>query len=167
MLTIKFKLKAGGGGSALRKLGKDQSFADSLSCMRVCSDDDEVVLSTRKGTIIRQRVADLSVQSRAATGVLIQKLQEGDAIVMVDIFPPEESTQDTSSDENDAEIINGSFGETPTNLMMPPNVNKIPHDESIVMASVATVTKTESDLNLLPPQARTAPATPKKALAKS
>ena len=54
--------------------------------MRVCYLGDEIVISTAKGTILRQKVDDLSIQSRTATGVLLQKLTEGDKIVMVDII---------------------------------------------------------------------------------
>jgi DNA gyrase subunit A len=84
--AIKFKEKAGGGGKIARKEGI--SDADAVSCMRVCRQGDEVVLSTSKGTVIRQSVDDLSVQSRLATGVLIQKIAKDDKITMVDVVPP-------------------------------------------------------------------------------
>ena len=83
--AIKFKEKAGGGGKIARKEGV--SDADAVSCMRVCRSGDEVVLSTSKGTVIRQSVNDLSVQSRLATGVLIQKIAKDDKITMVDVVP--------------------------------------------------------------------------------
>jgi DNA gyrase subunit A len=60
---------------------------DALSCMRICRNSDEVVISTMKGTVVRQRVADMSIQSRTATGVLIQKLDKDDKVIMVDIVP--------------------------------------------------------------------------------
>ena len=81
--AIKFKDKAGGGGKLARLDGT--SDPDAVSCMRVCRSGDEVVLSTSKGTVIRQCVDDLSVQSRLATGVLIQKIAKDDKITMVDI----------------------------------------------------------------------------------
>lgn len=87
--AIKFKEKAGGGGIGSRKLGKVSEDPDALSCMRICHPGDELVISTERGNIIRQRVDDLSVQSRTATGVLIQKLDKDDVIVMVDILPPQ------------------------------------------------------------------------------
>jgi DNA gyrase subunit A len=88
--AIKFKEKAGGGGKIARKEGI--SDADAVSCMRVCRQGDEVVLSTSKGTVIRQSVDDLSVQSRLATGVLIQKIAKDDKITMVDVVPPSVAT---------------------------------------------------------------------------
>lgn len=101
--AIKFKQKAGGGGIESRKAGKVAEDPDALSCMRICRPGDELVLSTERGNIIRQRVDDLSIQSRTATGVLIQKLDKDDVIVMVDILPPQ--TGDTTASQPTPETI--------------------------------------------------------------
>jgi DNA gyrase subunit A len=86
--AIKFKEKAGGGGRVLRLEGKDTGDADALSCMRVCHPGDEIVLTTSRGTVCRQRVDELSIQSRTATGVMIQKIGKDDKIATIDIVPP-------------------------------------------------------------------------------
>jgi DNA gyrase subunit A len=86
VIAIKFKEKAGGS----RKAGGDKP--DTLACMVTCKPGDEVVLSTSRGTVIRQRVDDLSIQSRTATGVLIQRLAKDDVITSVDVLPPEKIT---------------------------------------------------------------------------
>eukprot|EP01038_Epipyxis_sp_PR26KG_P009141 gene9141-12327_t len=75
VFIIKFKSKVGGGKSS-RESG--QSGGDSLSCLRICSPGDEVVLSTSKGAVIRQIAPD-------------------DSIVMVDIVPPGPSNGAVSS----------------------------------------------------------------------
>lgn len=67
---------------------------DTLACMRSCRDDDEVVLTTQKGTIVRQRVKDISVQGRTATGVRVQRLDEGNHITNVAIVPAEKDGED-------------------------------------------------------------------------
>ena len=85
--AIRFKQKAGGGGQLARSTGTERSQADAVSCMRVCRAGDEVVISTRKGTVIRQSIDALTVQSRTATGVRIQKLREDDRIMTVDVLP--------------------------------------------------------------------------------
>ena len=64
------------------------SGSDAISSIRMCNEEDELVLSTNKGTVIRQRVKDISVQSRTATGVLLQKLPKYDFITMADVMPP-------------------------------------------------------------------------------
>lgn len=86
--AIKFKEKAGG-GRVSKSDGVVRKGADALSCMRICRASDDIVISTSKGTVVRQRVADLSIQSRTASGFLIQKLAKDDTIVMVDIVPPQ------------------------------------------------------------------------------
>lgn len=61
---------------------------DKLLALRVCSDNDEVVVSTKNGVIIRQRVSRIPPQSRQGTGVKLQEISAGDAVAMVDIVPP-------------------------------------------------------------------------------
>jgi DNA gyrase subunit A len=85
--AIKFKSKAGGGGKGARDEGKDPGETDALRCMRVCRLSEEAVFSTAKGSILRQGVEKMSIQSRGATGVLLQKIDKGDRIRMVDFVP--------------------------------------------------------------------------------
>lgn len=89
VILIKFKTKAGGGGKALRESGLIGD-ADSLSCIRICAPGDEVVISTSKGTVMRQKIDDISIQSRIATGVLLQNIAKDDSIITVDVVPPDE-----------------------------------------------------------------------------
>ena len=63
------------------------SRGDSLINLRACAIDDEVVIITKKGLLIRQKVADISSQSRLGTGVVIQKIPSDDFICAVDIVP--------------------------------------------------------------------------------
>jgi DNA gyrase subunit A len=107
--AIKFKEKAGGGRKAARKskvvtdeedgegtkLATKSNDGDALRCFRFCSAGDEVVISTSKGTIVRQAADDISVQTRSATGVLIQKLSNDDAVVMADVIPQLKEEEET------------------------------------------------------------------------
>jgi DNA gyrase subunit A len=61
---------------------------DTLASLRVVNEDDEIMLVTGRGIIIRQAVKAISCQSRAATGVRVQRLDEDDAIVAVALVPP-------------------------------------------------------------------------------
>lgn len=67
----------------------------------MCEEDDEVVLSTNKGKVIRQRVKDIAIQGRKATGVLIQRIEKDESIVMVDIIPPSGASISFLEDEAD------------------------------------------------------------------
>ncbi len=93
MIATKFKApkreaksaKGGAKGGAAQPL-------DRLACLRACSEDDDMMLSTTSGVIVRQRVANVSRQGRPATGVLLQKLDGGTTITEVALVasnPPE------------------------------------------------------------------------------
>ena len=93
-IILKFKNKVRGGSGKKGDKDKDGERAvtatvrDALSNMRVCQGGDEVVISTSKGLVIRQRIADISKQSRTATGVLLQSIPLDDHIISVDVVPP-------------------------------------------------------------------------------
>lgn len=69
---------------------------DKLTCLRPVSADDEVLVITSKGVIVRQKVSAISSQGRAATGVLVQKLDtgRGDFISRVSTVPTFEETDE-------------------------------------------------------------------------
>ncbi|HIK44842.1 MAG TPA: DNA gyrase subunit A [Leptolyngbyaceae cyanobacterium M65_K2018_010] len=82
----KFRLqnRAGMGLMAIKFRRED----DRLAALRVVNDGDELMLVTNRGIIIRQRVNDISIQSRPATGVRLQRLDGDDAIAAVAVVPP-------------------------------------------------------------------------------
>ena len=90
-IILKFKRKTVGGKSGVGKGYAGAVVSDALSSMRVCNANDEVVISTSKGLVIRQRIADISKQSRTATGVLLQSIPLDDHIISVDVVPPSSS----------------------------------------------------------------------------
>jgi DNA gyrase subunit A len=73
-------------GLGLRAI-KFRKKGDQLAAMQVVGNDDEIILVTSRGIIIRQAVKAISRQSRAATGVRVQRLDEDDAIVAVALVP--------------------------------------------------------------------------------
>ncbi|HEY9877949.1 MAG TPA: DNA topoisomerase (ATP-hydrolyzing) subunit A [Leptolyngbyaceae cyanobacterium] len=101
----KFRLqnRAGLGLQAMKFRKQD----DALVALLVTSDGDELMIVTNRGIIIRQRVNDISIQSRQATGVRLQKLDGEDAIAAVALVP--QSLQE--GDEEDLTIdVEGSGG---------------------------------------------------------
>ncbi|QYO63762.1 DNA gyrase C-terminal beta-propeller domain-containing protein [Leptolyngbya sp. 7M] len=74
-------------GMGLRSI-KFRKANDRLASLRIVNEDDEIILVTSRGIIIRQAVKAISCQSRAATGVRVQKLDDDDAIVAVALVPP-------------------------------------------------------------------------------
>lgn len=83
--AIKFKEKAGG-SPKYRIDGDSRGRSDSLRCMRVCFPGDEIAVSTEKGAVVRQVVDEVSILSRSATGVVIQKLSGDDSVLTVDVI---------------------------------------------------------------------------------
>ncbi len=75
---------------------------DELVALRVVNPRDELMLVTQRGIIIRQAIDAISIQSRMATGVQLQRLDGDDAIAAVAVVPEldidEEDTLDESSD---------------------------------------------------------------------
>ena len=72
------------------KGGDDNNNVDDItSCIRVVNEEDEVLLTTTKGIIVRQKVGDIPSQGRSATGVMVQKIDAdgGDGISSVSIVP--------------------------------------------------------------------------------
>ena len=88
VLTNSFRTQLRGGtGVIALKFKSNVADGDSLSCLRQVKDDDEILLTTEKGIIVRVRTADIPSQARTATGVLIQRLDPGDKISTVSIVP--------------------------------------------------------------------------------
>jgi DNA gyrase subunit A len=69
---------------------------DQLAALRVVNEGDELMIVTSRGIIIRQAIGAISPQSRMATGVRVQRLDEDDAIAAVALVPlsgPEEEAE--------------------------------------------------------------------------
>ena len=58
-----------------------------MAALHIVNEDDELMMITNRGIIIRQSVNTISSQSRAASGVRVQRLDEDDAIAAVALVP--------------------------------------------------------------------------------
>ena len=67
---------------------KSRKSKDELAALRIVNVDDELMMITSRGIIVRQAVNAISIQSRGATGVRVQRLDEDDAIAAVALVPP-------------------------------------------------------------------------------
>jgi DNA gyrase subunit A len=82
---FRLQRRAGKGRIALKFKAKQVS--DRLVGTLVVNSGDELMIITNRGIIIRQAVDAISSQSRTATGVRVQRLDEDDAIVAVALVP--------------------------------------------------------------------------------
>ena len=76
--------RAGMGRCALKFRGH----GDALISLRILGDAEEVLLVSEQGVIVRLQADRISQQSRAATGVRLQKLGTEDRLVEVVLVPP-------------------------------------------------------------------------------
>ena len=71
------------GGKGLLGIKLRNNYNDSLISMSCCKSDQEVLLSTQKGTIVRQKIEAIAIQSRFGRGVIVQKLIHEDFVSKV------------------------------------------------------------------------------------
>lgn len=87
-------------GLGLRAI-KFRSELDRLAALHVVNQDDNFMIITNRGIIIRQVTDAISPQSRSAMGVRVQRLDEDDAIAAVALVPPsEEDEEEEEQEEN-------------------------------------------------------------------
>ena len=94
---FRLQKRAGMGLRAIKFRIKD----DELVCLKVLGEGEELLFVTEKGVIVRTNADKISQQSRAATGVKLQRLDEGDHLSEVVLVPREqiEGTDQLSSGE--------------------------------------------------------------------
>jgi DNA gyrase subunit A len=74
---------------------------DKLAALRVVNADEEMMIVTNRGIIIRQAIDAISSQSRMATGVRVQKLDDDDAIMAVALVPPSNGEEELEIGEEE------------------------------------------------------------------
>ena len=77
---------------------------DRLASLLIVHEGAEMMLITGRGIIIRQSVDAITSQSRAATGIRVQRLDEDDAIVAVALVPPSGEESAEATDEESTEV---------------------------------------------------------------
>jgi DNA gyrase subunit A len=66
---------------------------DTMSCFCIVKKEDEILVNTAKGVMVRQKVFKIPSQSRSATGVAVQKVDGGDRITSVSLVPKRDTTK--------------------------------------------------------------------------
>jgi len=86
---------------------------DELVALRVVNPGDELMLVTQRGIIIRQAIDAISIQSRMATGVQLQRLDGDDAIAAVAVVPELEIDEAAAATDeavaNEADSTDGAM----------------------------------------------------------
>ena len=79
----------GRGGQGMISI-KFKNRDDRLVGLSQAREEDQLLLITKKGVTVRQAVAAISEQGRAATGVQLQRLDADDYVASAAIVPPVE-----------------------------------------------------------------------------
>ena len=96
--VTQFRLqKRAGMGLRAIKFRKD---GDELVGLRVLGKGEELLLVSERGVIVRTSADKISQQSRAATGVRIQKLDNGDKLSEVVLVPPEQIDEEEGKESS-------------------------------------------------------------------
>jgi DNA gyrase subunit A len=97
-------------GLGLRAI-KFRSDQDQLAALRMVSQEQELMIVSNRGIIIRQAISAISLQSRNAKGVRVQRLDEDDAIAEVAIVPSEEGETEGDLESNGESNLEGETTE--------------------------------------------------------
>ncbi|MBW4631656.1 MAG: DNA topoisomerase (ATP-hydrolyzing) subunit A [Iphinoe sp. HA4291-MV1] len=87
--VAQFRLQNRAGQGLRATKFKNRKIKDQLATLHIVNSDDEIMMVTSRSIIIRQATNAISVQSRSATGVRVQRLDEDDVITGVAIVPPD------------------------------------------------------------------------------
>lgn len=98
--VAQFRLQNRAGQGLMATKFKNRKNKDQLAALHIVNEDEELMIVTSRGIIIRQAVNAISQQSRSATGVRVQRLDEDDAITGVAIVPPDAAGEESLSMED-------------------------------------------------------------------
>ncbi|MBP0001138.1 MAG: DNA topoisomerase (ATP-hydrolyzing) subunit A [Cyanobacteria bacterium SID2] len=83
-----FRLQNRAGKGTISTKFKSHLDNDTVAALLVVNEEDELMMVTTRGIIIRQAASAITTQSRAATGIRVQRLDKEDAIAAVALVPP-------------------------------------------------------------------------------
>ena len=90
----------GGGGVICHNLTEKTGL---LAGIISASDDDDIMMITNEGIIIRTPATDISTYSRTAAGVIVMRLEKGQRLVNVTRTAKEEESEETEEAVDSAE----------------------------------------------------------------
>ncbi|NJM98809.1 MAG: DNA topoisomerase (ATP-hydrolyzing) subunit A [Phormidesmis sp. RL_2_1] len=135
-----------GMGLVAMKFRKDN---DELVALRIASAADELMIVSQRGIIMRQVIDAISIQSRMATGVQLQRLDADDAIAAVALVPHlEEEENDMIPSEEAAEAVAETIAET----QVIATIERQEREEIVVEETVAEETVTEEPAPEIAPE---------------
>ena len=94
------------GGKGVKTMGVTAK-TGSVIAIKAVEEDDDLMITTKSGIIIRMPVSDIRVMGRAAQGVRVIRIDDDDEIADVAVVKPEEENEKEADTENNT-FENGS-----------------------------------------------------------
>lgn len=125
-----FRLQNRGGMGIIAT--KFRKKGDTLAALTMVNEDEELMIVTHRGIIIRQLVNAISKQSRPATGVRLQRLDDSDAISAVAVVPltGESAEVDEDGDEFDPDASDAIVDVEAMEETIAPDIDDMDEDEA-------------------------------------
>lgn len=100
--------------------------------VREVTDEDQLMLTSKDGMMVRIPVKDIRIQGRSTMGVTIMKLNEGDKVVSVAkiIENDDEDEEENGSDGSEQPPISDQTGEIPDEPESQPEPSNQPDEKS-------------------------------------
>ena len=92
----------GRNGKGIKAMALTEKTGD-LAAMLFVNEEEDILLITDDGTIIRARAADIRICGRSTQGVKLMRLAEGSQVVAVCLAEPEEEPEEEAKEETEAE----------------------------------------------------------------
>jgi len=120
---------------------KFRKAGDRMAALRIVNSGDELMMITTRGIIIRQSVDAISCQSRAASGVRLQRLDDDDEIAAATPIPvstAEDAIADASESDSPEANLEVEVSPEATNSAVPDD--SLPETISLTTVQPATAT---------------------------
>ncbi len=101
----------GGKGVACHKLTEKSG---RLAAIATVDEDDDIMIVTDKGTIIRMSVADINVYSRTAGGVIVMRINDGKIVNISRLEKSEDIEEESNRIEEEVKSENDAIAERAT-----------------------------------------------------
>jgi DNA gyrase subunit A len=106
-----YRLQRRGGYGVINIKTSDKT--GKVVAIKGVSDDEQLMLITRKGVVNRQRVDEIRTIGRATQGVRLMNLDKGDQVMDVARFVSEDEEDEVAEGALEGEITDGEEAETP------------------------------------------------------
>ncbi|AAK39823.1 DNA gyrase A-subunit (nucleomorph) [Guillardia theta] len=74
------------GKKGIKVISLRENVNDYLISSRFCIENEEILISTSYGNVVKQKISDIAVQKKNSKGIIIQRLTEGDKVSKISII---------------------------------------------------------------------------------